>query len=128
MLASKNNLGHALRSLTFHFEATLSRLNNQQRTTGSCDAVGNACIPIELLFVGVLRHLGRGVTFDDLEEHTRFSKETHRRFFYIDMYVEFGSTFLFEKYVKLPSDDDIESYPLRSSQFFLVYVTFERRY
>jgi len=34
-------------------------------TTGSRDAVGNASTPIELLVLGVLRYLGRAVTFDD---------------------------------------------------------------
>jgi len=76
-------------------------------TTGSRDAVGNASTPIELLVLGVLRYLRRAVTFDDLEEHTGISEETHRRFFHI--YVEFGSTSLFQKYVQSPSDNDIES-------------------
>ena len=57
---------------------------------------------------------GRAVTFDDLEEHTGISEETHRRFFHI--YVEFGSTSFFQKYVQLPSDNDIES---SSKEYFV---------
>lgn len=86
----------------------------KQWTTGSCDAAGNASTPIELLVLGVLRYLGRAVTFDDLEEHTGISEETHRRFFHI--YVEFGSTSFFQKYVQLPSDNDIES---SSKEYFV---------
>jgi hypothetical protein len=34
------------------------------------DAVGQSASPIELLLLGALRYLGRGLTFDDLEEYT----------------------------------------------------------
>jgi hypothetical protein len=33
--------------------------------------------PIELLVLGALRYLGRGLTFDDLEEYTAINEETH---------------------------------------------------
>ena len=51
--------------------------------------------PIELLVLGSLRYLGRGWTFDDVEENTAVSKEVHRTFFH--RFVEFGSTALYEK-------------------------------
>ena len=38
--------------------------------------------PIELLLLGSLRYLGRGVTFDDVEEATFISRHVHRDFFY----------------------------------------------
>ena len=47
---------------------------------GSRDAAGNASTPLEILILGALRYLGRAVTYDDLEEHTGVSEETHRRF------------------------------------------------
>jgi hypothetical protein len=54
--------------------------------------------PVELLVVlGSMRYLGRGWTFDDLEESTAISEETHQHFFHI--FVIWGSTFLFDKYV-----------------------------
>ena len=93
----------------------------KQWTTGSCDAAGNPSTPIELLVLGVLRYLGRAVTFDDLEEHTGISEETHRRFFHI---VEFGSTSSFQKYVQLPSDNDIESFKLKLNLFFITFDYF----
>jgi hypothetical protein len=36
---------------------------------------------IELLVLGSLRYLGRGWTFDDIEENTAISQEVHRTFF-----------------------------------------------
>ena len=56
--------------------------------------------PIELLLLGSLRYLGRGWTFDDIEESTAISKEVHRQF--LHAFVRFGSTTLFEKYVSFP--------------------------
>ncbi len=60
--------------------------------------------PIELLVLGSLRYLGRGFTFDDIEENTAISKEVHRTFF--RRFVEFGSTVLYEKYVLTPDNVD----------------------
>ena len=56
--------------------------------------------PIELLVLGALRYLGRGWTFDDLEECTGICGEVHRCFFH--RYIEFGSTILFKMYVAIP--------------------------
>ena len=51
-----------------------------ERWTG-CDGLGKESLPIELLVLGALRYLGRGWTFDDLEEATAISEEVHRVFF-----------------------------------------------
>ena len=37
--------------------------------------------PLGLLLLGSLRYIGRGWTFDDLEEATGINEETHRQFF-----------------------------------------------
>ncbi len=55
--------------------------------------------PIELLVLGSLRYLGRGFTFDDIEENTAVSKEVHRTFFH--RFVEFGSTVLYGRDVSV---------------------------
>ena len=56
--------------------------------------------PIELLVLGALRYLGRGFTFDDIEECTAISKEVHRGFFHI--FTDFGRHVLYPKYVRFP--------------------------
>ena len=86
----------------------------KQWSVGSRDALGNASTPLQILVLGALRYLGRAITFDELEEHTGVSEETHRKFFHV--YIEFGSTIFYDKYVRIPSDDDIES----SSREYLV--------
>jgi hypothetical protein len=68
----------------------------------SCDAIGRKSTPIELLVLGALRYLGRGWTFDDIEEATAVSKEVHRVFF--RQFIEYGSTILYEKHVNYPSN------------------------
>ena len=57
---------------------------------------------IELLLLGSLRYLGRGWTFDDIEESTAISGETHRRFFHC--FIDYGSTVLFNKHVSFPTN------------------------
>ena len=66
----------------------------------STDAFGRDCSPIELLLLGSLRYIGRGWTFDDLQENTSISEETHRRFFH--KFIQWGSSVLYEKYVSHP--------------------------
>jgi len=56
--------------------------------------------PLELMILGALRYLGRGWTFDDLEESTAISAEVHRVFFH--EFVKVGSTVLYKKYVQTP--------------------------
>ena len=68
------------------------------------DAAGKPSSPIELLLLGTLRYLGRGFTFDDCEENTAISEETHRRFFHV--FIEFGSTKLFKRYVVAPASKE----------------------
>ena len=61
--------------------------------------------PIELLLYGSLRYLGRGWTFDDLEENTEIGQETFRRFFH--KFIQFGITLLlYDEFVMTPSESD----------------------
>ncbi len=55
--------------------------NNFSRWMG-CGATKRVASPIELLVLGALRYLGRGWTFDDLEESTAISRKVHRVFFH----------------------------------------------
>ena len=57
--------------------------------------------PLELMILGSLRYLGRGWTFDDCEESTAVSEETHRVFFH--QFITVGSTILFNKFVRSPT-------------------------
>jgi hypothetical protein len=56
---------------------------------------------MELLVLGSLQYLGRGWTFDDLEESTFIDQEVHRVFFH--NFVEFGANKLYPKFVIVPS-------------------------
>jgi Plant transposon protein len=67
------------------------------------DASGKLSSPIELCLLGTLRYLARGWTFDDCEENTSISEETHRRFFHCFIY--WGSTYLFKQYVCFPTTE-----------------------
>jgi hypothetical protein len=60
--------------------------------------------PIELLVLGALRYLGRGWTFDDIEEQTGISKEVHRVFFH--RFIYFGKTKLYDEFVILPNNNN----------------------
>jgi hypothetical protein len=57
---------------------------------------------MELLVLGSLRYLGRGWTFDDIEESMAVSQEVHRNFFHV--FINFGSTTLYDRYVQFPSN------------------------
>ena len=59
---------------------------------------------IELLMLCVLRWLGRGWTIDDLHENTLINPETIRLF--IQKFILWGSTTLYNKYVKCPMSPD----------------------
>jgi DDE superfamily endonuclease len=65
------------------------------------DAVGVPASPIELLILGSLRYLGRGLTFDDIQEYTCIHRETHRQFF--EQFIKFGRNTLYPKFVVAPS-------------------------
>jgi hypothetical protein len=58
------------------------------------------CSPIELLVLGTLRYLGRGWTFDDIEEATAVGKDTHRNF--LHCFTHYGSTVLASRYIVPP--------------------------
>jgi Plant transposon protein len=67
------------------------------------DAFGKKSSPIEILLLSCLRYLGRGWTFDDLEESTSIGEETQRQFFHVFIY--WGSTSLYNKYVIYPKSN-----------------------
>lgn len=67
-----------------------------------CDATKKPASPIELLLLGALRYLGRGWTFDDLEESTAISREVHRVFFH--KFIDYGSADLYERHVIAPTN------------------------
>ena len=65
------------------------------------NADGDNVSTLPLLLLGALRYLGRGWTFDDIEEATAIGKETHRIFFY--QFIDYGSKVLFDRYVIFPT-------------------------
>jgi hypothetical protein len=68
----------------------------------SCDATGLPSSPIEIMVLGALRYLGRGLTFDDIEEASCVSEENHRQFF--EVFIIFGRKVLFPKWVVPPKN------------------------
>jgi hypothetical protein len=77
----------------------------------SHDATGSPSSPIELMLLGSLRYLGRGWTFDDIEEATCINQETHRQFF--DIFITFGRAVLFPMYVVMPKTaEDVKDHML----------------
>jgi hypothetical protein len=78
--------------------------NDFSRWHNVSDAVGRECSPLELLLLGALRYLGRGWTFDDLEEATSISEEIHRVFFHI--FIQWGRNFLYDKYIVTPTNSN----------------------
>eukprot|EP00957_Ditylum_brightwellii_P045887 3480459-Ditylum_brightwellii.AAC.1 len=68
------------------------------------DILGKPASPIELLVLGLLHYLGRGLMFDDLEEYTVISEEADHRFFH--KFVEHGKHILFPKFVVWPKDSE----------------------
>ena len=73
----------------------INRQRNHQTHTHAVPPVKVS--PIELLLLGSLRYLGRGITFDDVEESTFISRHDHRDFFH--RFVAFGANKLYAKYV-----------------------------
>lgn len=59
-----------------------------------------ASSPVKLLLLGSLRYLGRGWTFDDIEECTAVSADVHRCF--LHKFLDFGSNVLYDDYVLTP--------------------------
>jgi hypothetical protein len=56
--------------------------------------------PLELLLLGALQYLGRGFTFDDIEEDTFISADVHRCFFH--SFTKWGADVLYNTYVWMP--------------------------
>ena len=83
------------------FVAEAKRENWFPRWMGK-NCAGRESSPLELLILGALRYLGRGLTFDDLEESTAISEEVHRNF--LHKFIEVGSTTLYERWVKAPQN------------------------
>eukprot|EP00957_Ditylum_brightwellii_P081661 6212153-Ditylum_brightwellii.AAC.1 len=52
------------------------------------DCIRKESSPLELLVLGSMWYLGRGLTFNNIEEYTAISKETYRQIFH--QFVEFG--------------------------------------
>jgi hypothetical protein len=67
------------------------------------DCIGNEPSDLRLLLMGTLRYLGRGVTFDDIEEFSFISGEVHRKFFCT--FLDYGNTYLYNKYVVNPASE-----------------------
>jgi hypothetical protein len=63
---------------------------------GNTDATGKECAPIHLLVLTSLQYLGRGWTFDDLEEATAISEPVIRQFFH--EFILFGTRSLYPRY------------------------------
>ena len=75
---------------------------------GAAAANKKPAAPLKLLVLCALRYLGRGWTFDDLEECTAISQEVIRNFFH--EFVSFGADNLFKKWVFAPQTvEEIES-------------------
>ena len=74
-----------------------------RRTNGANSRLG-------LLLLGVLCYLGRGWTFDNLEESTAILVHDHRNFIYI--FLQYGRDVLYPKYVKYPTtSENIKMHP-----------------
>ena len=67
------------------------------------DCVGNRPSDYRLLLLGTLRYIGRGLTFDDIEEYTFISGEVHRNF--SSIFLIYGSTVLYKKHVTDPASN-----------------------
>ena len=82
---------------------------------GRTNVAGVPTSPIELLILTSLRYLGRGWTFDDLEESTAISEEVIRIFFH--QFIAWGSEFLYTEHVRPPvsfeeAQNTLEEYKL----------------
>jgi hypothetical protein len=89
-----------------NYEELLADLSNSGKFKRwqSADAVGRPSSPLALMLLGALRYLGRGWTFDDVEEATLIDEETHRQFFHC--FIDYCSTTLYKRYVISPSSPE----------------------
>ena len=85
------------------FQDLMSKIRNENwfPHAEAVNAIGQIGVPLDILVLGTLWYLGRGWTFDDLEEATGIHEETHRRFFH--NFVRHGKERLYPEYVKEPS-------------------------
>ena len=67
----------------------------------SLDGANHNSSDIKILLLGSLRYLGRGWTFDDIEEATCISAECHRQF--LNVFLVYGSTVLYNLHVTSPA-------------------------
>ena len=79
---------------------------------GNKNCAGKLASPLPLLLLATLRYLGRGWCFDDCEEQTCISEETHCFFFH--KFIEYGSTSLSVK----KHDKKITGYVYKTSSHF----------
>lgn len=78
-------------------------MSHEEFNKTSADVCGRPSAPLELLILGALRILGRGITFDGLTEGTNISQETHRLFFH--KFCKFMSEKQFDRFCKPPETD-----------------------
>lgn len=93
-----------MKRASFFRLVTLARENQWFPNEEKPDCVGKVGPPLELLLLGALRYLGRGWTFDDLEESTNIGEEKHRRFFH--EFIKVGSNNMYTKWVTVPSTQE----------------------
>ena len=67
----------------------------------SLDGANHNSSDIKILLLGSLRYLGRGWTFEDIEEATCISAECHRQF--LNVFLVYGSTVLYNLHVTSPA-------------------------
>ena len=78
-----------------------AKLRNWFPRWSSQDATGKHSSPLPLMILGSLHYLGRGWTFDDIEENTAIDEETHRQF--LHCFLQVGSTKLYNQHVCEPT-------------------------
>jgi len=89
----------------------------------SHDASNRKSSNIKMLLLGSLRYIGRGWTFDDIEEATCISRECHRQFFKI--FLQYGSTVLYQIHVTLPA---LNTDPSEFEKLFIMFICLFRFY
>ncbi len=84
------------------YMALLDQVKSDNRFKHWCGNKSNCkkSSPVELLLLGLLRYLGRGWTFDDIEEQTAILCDVHPAFFH--HFIDFGSTTLYLMHVLTP--------------------------
>jgi hypothetical protein len=105
---SKNRIAFRLRFRMPHFAfvnfVKTARDENWFPSYENVNALGQFGVPLDILMLGCLRYLGRGWTFDDLEEATNISQVTFRKFFKDD-FIVVGRETLFSRYVTAPQTE-----------------------